>query len=142
MVQPAQSTASNKGEQKPPLEVTFRGTKLEVSQLLPLPAGIWRNQLRAAGLDILRLGKLVQNDGLEIEHLYTITKQVLARAGFAELTDEHLDSELTFRDIRMIAMAAVEAEGDNAPQSLNRPTSTGSSSSPNGGDGAQQTSTG
>lgn len=139
MVEPARSTSPAEGDKKPPLVVNFRGAKLEIAELLPLPAGVWRNQLRSAGIDILRLGKLVQDDGLQIEHLYAITRHVLAKGGHAGLTDDDLDNELSFREIRMIAMAAVEAEGDNAPQTLNRPTSTASSSSPNGGGGGQPT---
>lgn len=120
--------------------VTIKDRTIRVADLLPLPSGVWRRELKAYGLDLMRMNRLVADDKLEIDHLSAVALVTLRRAE-PSLTMEDIDDHLTFRQVQLVAKAAIEAEGDRAPQALDRPTSSDSSGSPSAGGGGQTSST-
>ena len=118
---------------EPPSIITFRGERLDYSSAIPLKAGDWRRLKAATSFDIMAMGNKAQKGGIALDDLYILARAVLSKVvDGGKVLDEDLD-ECDFQELQRVATAAIT----EAPKKLDRPISTGSSPSPNGGAGGQ-----
>lgn len=109
--------------------VTLGGKLIDISPVIPFRMPTWQ-ALRKVGVDPLRLARLAGRNELDLEPLEKIALAAIRMVEPNMPMDEIMGS-LRFSDITNLAMAVLQAESGN----LDHPTSTASSSLPNGGDG-------
>ena len=111
-------------------EFVIAGRTIDIRPHIPFRGLTWR-ALRKINVDPLQLARLAKRDELEMAMLEKIALAAF-RLADPSVTEDQMLTDLTFSDISSAAAAVLQAE---AIGELDRPTSTGSSSSPSDGDG-------
>lgn len=114
--------------------VTINGKVIDIAPALPFRMPTWQ-ALRKVGVDPLRLARLAGKNELDLEPLEKIALAAIRLVEPTMPMDEIMNG-LGFSDVATLAMAVLQAESSL----VDRPTSTGSLSSPNGGAGDPGTS--
>jgi hypothetical protein len=114
--------------------VTIGGKVIDILPVIPFRMPTWQ-ALRKQGVDPLRLARSAGKNEMDLEPLEKIALAAI-RMVEPHMPMDEIMGGLRFSDITNLALAVLQAEHGN----LDRPTSTESSSSPNGGDGGPVTS--